>query len=79
MDKKIDVEFTPYGMCIITFPDGKQTTMQGEAATKFEEQLIFACDNFRESDCFSTYEDLEQWILSQYREVAQKPEEIENG
>lgn len=79
MDKKIDVEFTSYGMCIITFPDGSEATMQGEEATEFEKELEEAAENFEESEAFPTYEDLEQELLSGYSEVAQLPEEIENG
>ena len=79
MDKKIDVEFTSYGMCIITFPDGSEATMQGEEAAEFEKELEEVEENFKPSKAFPTYEDLEQYMLSQYSEVAQLPEEIENG
>lgn len=75
MDKKIEVEFTNYGMCIITFPDGSEATMQGEEAAKFEDYLREAEENFEESEAFPTYEDLEQELLSVYSEVAQIPEE----
>ena len=75
---KIDVEFTSYGMCIITFPDGSEATMQGEEAAKFEDYLREAEENFEESEAFPAYEDLEQELLSTYSEVAQ-PKEIENG
>ena len=75
MEKKIEVEFTRYGMCVITFPDGSEATMQGDEAAEFEEQLKIADDNFCESEAFPTYEDLEQYLLSQYSEVAQLPEE----
>lgn len=76
---KIDAEFTPYGMCIITFPDDSEATMQGEEAAKFEDYLREAEENFEESEAFPAYEDLEQALLSAYSEVAQLPEEIENG
>lgn len=39
MDKKIEVEFTSYGMCIITFPNGSEATMQGDDAAAFEKEL----------------------------------------
>lgn len=64
MDKKIEVEFTSYGMCIITLPDGSEATMQGEEAAEFENSLREAEENFKESEAFATYEDLEQKLLS---------------
>lgn len=76
---KIDVKFTSYGMCIITFPDGSEATMQGEEAAEFEKELEEAEENFEESEAFPAYEDLEQALLSAYSGVAQLPEEIENG
>lgn len=79
MDKKIEVEFTSYGMCIITFPNGSEATMQGDDAAAFEKELEEVEENFSPSEAFPTYVDLEQYMLSQYSEVAQMPEEIENG
>lgn len=73
--KLIEVEFTSYGMCIITFPDGSQATMQGEEASEFEDELEEAEEEFEPSEAFPTYEDLEQYMLSQYSEVAQMPED----
>ncbi len=75
MDKKIEVEFTSYGMCIITFPDGSEATMQGDDAAKFEKELEKTEENFEPSEAFPTYEKLKQYMLSQYSEVAQLPEE----
>lgn len=74
-DELIEVEFTSYGMCIITFPDGSEATMQGEEAAAFEDYLREAESNFEESEAFPAYEDLEQALLSAYSEVAQLPEE----
>lgn len=74
-DKLIEVEFTSYGMCIITFPDGSEATMQGDDATAFEKELEEVQENFEESEAFPTYEDLEQYMLSQYSEVAKMPED----
>lgn len=71
----IDVEFTSYGMCIITFPDGREATIQGEGASNFEDYLREAEENFEPTEAFPTYEDLEQNLLSAYEVVAEKPDE----
>lgn len=72
--KLIEVEFTSYGMCIITFPDGSEATMQGDDTGDFEKELEEAEANFEPSEAFSTYEDLEQYMLSQYSVVAEPKE-----
>jgi hypothetical protein len=71
----IDVEFTSYGMCIITFPDGSEATMQGEEAAAFEDELREAEENFEPTEAFPTYEDLQQELLSAYEVVVEKPNE----